>query len=160
MILGAWSGAIGVLGPHLFGSSAFLWLEIVAAIVLVWILFPFWCPIVPGADNAMVIYTGLLMMKGWILGYGLVAGFRKRAINETRGSTRGFWYCATNLLGCLYLIAYGFRIAMSEPVLSKTLSVAKVGLIASVASSGALLAIVLTYIWILRKLLQADDEQS
>jgi flagellar biogenesis protein FliO len=49
---------------------------------------------------------------------------------------------------------------VSEPVaLSNTLSVVKVGLIASIATSGAILAIVLTYIWILRKLLQADDEQ-
>jgi flagellar biogenesis protein FliO len=49
---------------------------------------------------------------------------------------------------------------MSEPVfLSNTLSLATFWLFASIASSGAILAIVLTYSWILRKVLQADEEQ-
>jgi hypothetical protein len=68
MTLGAWLGAIGVFGPHLFNSSAFLWFEIAAAIVLAWILYPWWCPMVPGNDNAMLIYAGLLMVKGWMVG--------------------------------------------------------------------------------------------
>jgi hypothetical protein len=160
MILGAWSGSLGVIVPHLFNSSAFQWFEIAAAIVLAWILFPWWCPMDPGGNSAMLIYAGLLMAKGWMVGYGWIACYRRRASDRTRWSRIGFWYCTTNLLGCLYLIVYGFRIVVSEPVaLSNTLSVVKVGLIASIATSGAILAIVLTYIWILRKLLQADDEQ-
>lgn len=158
IILGALLGARGVIGPHIFGPSAFLWFEIPAAIVLAWILFPLWCPLVFG-EVAELIYAGLLMIKGWMLGYGLIASYRGRAEDRTRWSAIGFWYCATNLLGCLYLIAYGLTMDMSELELSNTFYVARVALIASVASSGAILAIVLTYIWILRKLLETDDER-
>ena len=155
LLMGAAMGFVSTLGPHLFGTSPVRWDEIAGGVLLAWVLFPFWCPML---ETGQVLYAAMLMVKGWLLGYWFAASCRSGARASERLPLVVYWYCLTNAAACIYLIIYGTARGVFPALTAGILLVIGYSLLGSIAITVFGLAVVLTFTGILRKLLQTPDE--
>jgi hypothetical protein len=155
IVLGAAMGFASSFGPHIFGSSPVRWDEIVGGVLVAWVIFPFWCPML---EVGLWVYAAMLMTKGWSLGYALVASCRSGPRAAQRLPAIVYWYCLTTGVACIYLIIYGMARGVFPELKAKILLISYFMLLGSVAITSLGLAIGLTFVWMLRKLLQTPDE--
>jgi hypothetical protein len=155
LVVGAVMGIATIVGPHIFGSEPYRWDEIVCGAVVAWVVFPFWCPMLEGGE---FVYVTMLMIKGWLLGYGFVASCRSGEMASERLPAVVYWYCLTNGLACIYLILYGLARGGFLELSAKIVYLASFTLLGSIAITTLGLAIGLTIVGLLRKLLSPPEE--
>ena len=110
-------------------------------------------------EGGEFVYVTMLMIKGWLLGYGFVASCRSGEMASERLPAVVYWYCLTNGLACIYLILYGLARGGGFLELSaKIVYLASFTLLGSIAITTLGLAIGLTIVGLLRKLLSPPEE--
>jgi hypothetical protein len=155
LALGILTGLASTFVPHIFGSDILRWDEIFGRILVAWLLFPFWCPML---EKGMWVYIAMLMSKGWVLGYGFVASYRSGARESDRFPAIVYWYALTNGLASIFLIVYGLAMGIVPLLAGNILMIFAFVLLGSLATTVLGLAIAFTFVWLLRKLLQTPDE--